>query len=58
MIETPPCPECAQGKHGNCDRKSWSDELDRVVLCPFRYVGPAMNEADARSLLAPYLRRS
>ena len=35
--ETPevfPCPECEQGKHGNCDGTTWDDEADRPAPCP------------------------
>lgn len=29
----PVCPECAQGKHQNCDGQTYDDETDDVVLC-------------------------
>lgn len=28
------CPECAAGKHGNCDTTAWDDEADLPVPCP------------------------
>lgn len=30
---TPICPECEQGKHGNCDGTAWDDELDELTTC-------------------------
>jgi hypothetical protein len=27
------CPECVQGKHGNCDGVAWNEALDREVDC-------------------------
>ena len=27
------CPECAQGKHGNCDGRAWDLELDEPAIC-------------------------
>jgi hypothetical protein len=27
------CPECATGKHRNCDGTAWCDVLDAVVRC-------------------------
>jgi hypothetical protein len=27
------CPECAAGKHGNCDGTAWDDAADRVTSC-------------------------
>ena len=27
------CPECATGKHGNCDGTAWSDTLDAPARC-------------------------
>lgn len=32
--ETKPCPECAQGKHGNCDGSAWCRSHDALELCP------------------------
>jgi hypothetical protein len=29
----PVCPECVQGKCGNCDGTAWNDELDDLDLC-------------------------
>jgi hypothetical protein len=29
-----PCPECEQGKHGNCDGTTWDDLLDQPAPCP------------------------
>jgi hypothetical protein len=28
------CPECQQGKHGNCDGTSWDDLRDEPTDCP------------------------
>lgn len=30
----PPCPECAQGKHGNCDGTTWDEIGDAPATCP------------------------
>lgn len=27
------CPECAQGKHGNCDGTAWDNQADVGVPC-------------------------
>ena len=27
------CPECEQGKHGNCDGTAWDDEADQECAC-------------------------
>lgn len=27
------CPECRQGKHGNCNGDSWDNEVDDFVDC-------------------------
>lgn len=27
------CPECVQGKHGNCDGTAWDDERDCLTIC-------------------------
>ena len=27
------CPECEQGKHGNCDGTAWNNDIDSVVDC-------------------------
>lgn len=27
------CPECAQGKHGNCDGQAWDFTLDEMTPC-------------------------
>ena len=29
----PVCPECTQGKHGNCDGTAWDEARDEVALC-------------------------
>lgn len=29
-----PCPECAQGKHPNCDGSSWDEDADAPAECP------------------------
>ena len=29
-----PCPECAAGKHGNCDGTAWSVDEDCASICP------------------------
>jgi hypothetical protein len=34
-----PCPECQQGKCGNCTGDSWDDELDEPGLCPCAATG-------------------
>ena len=34
-----PCPECAQGKHGNCDGTTWDNELDEPAPCPCEAAG-------------------
>jgi hypothetical protein len=31
--ERPVCPECQQGKHGNCDASAWSDITDTPTWC-------------------------
>lgn len=31
--ERPVCPECKQGKHGNCDGTAWSDWTDTPTYC-------------------------
>lgn len=36
MPELPPCPECAAGKHRNCDGSTWDPDLDLPVPCPCR----------------------
>lgn len=30
----PPCPECEQGKHPNCDGTTWNDSTDARDWCP------------------------
>jgi len=30
----PPCPECRQGKHPNCDGVTWDTALDQAMPCP------------------------
>ncbi len=34
-----PCPECAVGKHGNCDGTALDQERDQIVRCPCRSAG-------------------
>jgi len=34
-----PCPECAQGKHPNCDGSTWNDRLDAYDACPCHTAG-------------------
>ena len=29
-----PCPECAVGKHGNCDGRTWDRDADGYTDCP------------------------
>jgi len=29
-----PCPECAAGKHGNCDGSTWNNATDDFDVCP------------------------
>lgn len=29
----PPCPECQQGKHGNCNGDTWDDVADDYAPC-------------------------
>jgi hypothetical protein len=29
----PTCPECVQGKHGNCDGTAWDFETDKPTAC-------------------------
>lgn len=29
-----PCPECLQGKHGNCDGTTWDIVADEPTACP------------------------
>lgn len=29
----PICPECAQGKHRNCDGTAWDDQADERTTC-------------------------
>lgn len=35
----PECPECAVGKHGNCDGRSWDDIEDDYTACPCAEAG-------------------
>lgn len=32
--DIPDCPDCVQGKHGNCSGTSWNNTLDRLDMCP------------------------
>lgn len=27
------CPECAQGKHVNCDGRAWDNDTDTITAC-------------------------
>ena len=36
-----PCPECAAGKHGNCDGHTWDEATDGLVTCPCKKAGHA-----------------
>jgi hypothetical protein len=38
---TPPCPECAAGKHRNCGGDSWNNDLDEPKPCPCWLSDPA-----------------
>lgn len=29
----PVCPECVQGKHGNCNGDAFDPETDTIVVC-------------------------
>lgn len=33
------CPECDQGKHGNCDGTAWDVEADALTTCPCAEAG-------------------
>lgn len=33
-MSAPDCPECAVGKHGNCDDMSWDPDIDAPAVCP------------------------
>lgn len=33
------CPECDQGKHGNCDGTAWDVEADDRIECPCAAAG-------------------
>jgi hypothetical protein len=35
----PPCPECAAGKHGNCDGNTWDNAKDDLAPCPCAKLG-------------------
>lgn len=32
--DPPPCPECAAGKCGNCDGRTWDRDADDYTDCP------------------------
>lgn len=34
QVGTPKCPECGDGKHGNCDGWAWDFDRDDVAPCP------------------------
>lgn len=36
-----PCPECAAGKHENCDGRTLDHATDEIVPCPCRAAGHA-----------------
>lgn len=33
-MTTRPCPECAAGKHDNCDGTAWDAARDERATCP------------------------
>lgn len=35
----PVCPECLQGKHGNCDGTALDEEHDEITLCACNEAG-------------------
>jgi hypothetical protein len=35
----PPCPECQQGKHPNCDGWTWNPGTDAPDTCPCHAAG-------------------
>jgi len=37
--DTPDCPDCVQGKHGNCDGLSWDNLRDELSDCPCALLG-------------------
>lgn len=39
MSEPRPCPECAVGKHINCDGLSWDEDEDAPTVCPCAAAG-------------------
>lgn len=34
LVANDQCPECRQGKHGNCDGTAWDDATDAPAGCP------------------------
>lgn len=44
------CPECVQGKHGNCDGDAFDPEADHVVPCDCPCIGKAYREAALHQL--------
>lgn len=32
--DCPVCPDCVQGKHGNCDGSTWNNTADQMGACP------------------------
>ena len=41
-----PCPECAAGKHLNCDGVTWDDDLDCETPCPCWEADPRRHQED------------
>jgi hypothetical protein len=33
------CPDCEQGKHGNCTGEAWDNDADAPVPCPCQMAG-------------------
>lgn len=52
-LMTPPCPECAAGKHRNCGGDSWSNYLDEPKPCPCWLSDPAGHLAVVAPLVEP-----
>jgi hypothetical protein len=38
-LDAPRCPECQQGKCGNCDGTSWDETADQPIPCPCTHGG-------------------
>ena len=43
--QTPPCPDCAQGKHLICDGTSWNPQRDEPDGCPCAEKGHEAHDA-------------